>query len=63
MKDFLGFGGKKCVVTGAASGVGRAIAVALIEAGAEVYALDRNPVDVSGIKEYIYTLSSAAASR
>ena len=54
MKDFLGFGGKKCVVTGAASGVGRAIAVALIEAGAEVYALDRNPVDVSGIKDYIY---------
>lgn len=36
----LGLQGKRAVVTGAASGIGRAIAVAFAEAGAEVFLLD-----------------------
>ena len=53
MKDYFGYEGKLCVVTGAASGVGKAITEALVDVGAVVYALDRNPVDVPGIKEFI----------
>ena len=53
MKDYFGYQGKVCVVTGAASGVGKAIAEALVDVGAVVYALDRNDVDVPGIKKFI----------
>ena len=53
MKDYFGYKDKVCVVTGSASGVGKAITEALVDVGATVYALDRNPVDVPGIKEYI----------
>lgn len=53
MKNYLGYKDKVCVVTGAASGVGKAIAEALVDIGADVYALDRNPVNVPGIKEFI----------
>lgn len=40
MKDILNYDGKRCVVTGAASGMGGACARILTELGAEVYALD-----------------------
>src|SRR5579871_3251168 len=40
--DWLGLDGRICVVTGAASGIGRAIATALVGAGALVALLDRN---------------------
>jgi len=36
------FKGKRYVVTGAASGIGHAVAERLLAAGAEVYCLDRN---------------------
>lgn len=36
------FSGKRYVVTGAASGIGHAVATQLLEQGAEVYSLDRN---------------------
>src|ERR1700730_3100460 len=36
------FSGKRYVVTGAASGIGHAVAEKLLAAGAEVYCLDRN---------------------
>src|ERR1700737_5449840 len=36
------FTGKRYVVTGAASGIGHAVAEKLLQAGAEVYCLDRN---------------------
>jgi NAD(P)-dependent dehydrogenase (short-subunit alcohol dehydrogenase family) len=42
MSDWLGLRGKVCVVTGAASGIGRAIALACAQAGATVVALDRD---------------------
>lgn len=40
MKDVLGYEGRTVVVTGAASGMGAAAAVMLVELGAEVHALD-----------------------
>lgn len=44
MKDFLNYTGKICVVTGAASGIGKATIEILDSLNAEVYALDKNPV-------------------
>jgi NAD(P)-dependent dehydrogenase (short-subunit alcohol dehydrogenase family) len=39
---WLGLEGRVCVVTGAASGIGRAVADALVDAGARVALIDRN---------------------
>ena len=40
MQDYWGYKGKKCVVTGGSSGMGRAAAEMLVDLGAEVYGLD-----------------------
>lgn len=40
MKDYFRYRGKVCVVTGAASGMGRAVCEMLLDLEAEVYALD-----------------------
>ncbi|MDR7076157.1 NAD(P)-dependent dehydrogenase (short-subunit alcohol dehydrogenase family) [Neobacillus niacini] len=53
MKDVFGYKGKKCVITGAASGMGKATTEMLVELGAEVYALDFKEVTTPGIKQYI----------
>ena len=55
MDDVLGYSGRRCIVTGAASGMGEATARILIELGAEVHAVDiRKPV-VAGLASYSET--------
>lgn len=55
MKDYFGYAGKVCVVTGAASGMGKATAEMLVDLGAKVYALDWTTVNIEGIEKYICT--------
>lgn len=50
MKESLGYEGKICVVTGAASGMGRATTGLLVKLGARVYALDISPIEVEGVE-------------
>ena len=49
MRDYFGYNGKTVVVTGVASGMGKATAEMLVELGANVYALDWAEVQVEGI--------------
>ena len=44
--DYLGYAGRRVVVTGCFSGMGRASAQRLLEAGAEVHGLDLKPCDL-----------------
>ncbi|MFH2045430.1 MAG: SDR family oxidoreductase [Pseudomonadota bacterium] len=53
MKDYFGYEGKVCVVTGAASGMGKAVTEMLVDLGAQVYALDMNEVTIPGINKFI----------
>lgn len=46
MSDYLGYAGKSVVVTGVASGMGRATAHQLIGLGAKVYGIDFRPNDL-----------------
>ena len=55
MRDNWGYGGKVCVVTGAASGMGKAAAEMLVDLGAKVYALDVNPADIDGLTAFLQT--------
>lgn len=47
MSDVLGFGGKRVLVTGCATGIGAATAALLVALGAEVHGLDRRAPDVA----------------
>ena len=51
---------KLALVTGAASGIGRAIAIGLAEAGGTVIAVDR---DAEGLAEVVGTIGDRAAAR
>ena len=53
MKDYFGYKNKICVVTGAASGIGKKTAELLIELDAEVYALDITKIELEGTKKFI----------
>ena len=48
VKGLFGLDGKRAVVTGASSGIGRGVAVSLANFGAEVALLGRNP---EGLRE------------
>lgn len=56
IKSVFGYEGKTVVITGAASGMGRAATELLIELGAKVHAVDINPVNLPVEKEYIANL-------
>ena len=53
MKDYFGYENKVCVVTGAASGMGKAAAEMLVDLGAKVYALDCSECQIEGIQAAI----------
>jgi NAD(P)-dependent dehydrogenase (short-subunit alcohol dehydrogenase family) len=59
--DVLGFAGKSAVVTGAASGMGRATAQVLLDLGANVTALDIKPTDVAVARSIEVDLRDPAA--
>ena len=52
------FGGKRCFVTGAASGIGRAIALRLAADGAELYLTDR---DAAGLEQTVADVRALGA--
>ncbi|MBN1315368.1 MAG: SDR family oxidoreductase [Anaerolineales bacterium] len=53
MKDYFGYCRKVCVITGAASGMGKAATEMLVDLGARVFALDMNQVTTPGIEKFI----------
>ena len=53
MRDYFNYTNKICVVTGASSGIGKATCNMLIDLGAIVYGIDRNPCEINGLKEFI----------
>ena len=53
MKDYFMYDKKKCIVTGASSGMGRATVEMLVDLGADVYAVDITPCKIKGIKKFI----------
>ena len=53
MKDYFGYKDKVCVVTGAASGIGRSTVDLLLDMGAVVYAIDIKDIEIPGVKNFI----------
>ncbi|ALJ21945.1 SDR family oxidoreductase [Microbacterium sp. No. 7] len=62
MSDYLGYKDKVCVVTGAASGMGRALTEMLVDLGASVFAIDRVAAGVPGVTREIIADLGAKAS-
>ncbi len=59
----VSYKGKRVVVTGAASGMGRAATELLVEDGADVHAIDIQPLEGDGITGYQLDLRDSAAVR
>ena len=58
LKKLFGYEGKTVVITGAASGMSRPATEFLLELGAKVYAIDKNPIDLPVMKAYQADLSN-----
>ncbi len=58
LKKLFGFEGKTVVITGAASGMSRSATELLLGLGADVYAIDKNPIDLPVKKAYQADLSN-----
>lgn len=63
IKELFGFEGKNVVITGAASGMGKAACELLIELGANVYAADLNPIDLPVKKAFQANLGEKKKSK
>lgn len=62
MRDYWGYQGKICVVTGASSGMGKATTEMLVDLGATVYAIARRDVQIDGLAGSIHADISDRAS-
>ena len=62
MFDLFRYDGKRVVVVGAATGMGNATARLLVDAGAEVVAMDYAPMDIAGVARTIQVNMSDKAS-
>lgn len=62
MKDYFGYEGKVCVVTGSSSGIGRAVCEILVDMGAKVYGLARRDCKIEGLTGFIETDLSSKES-
>ena len=62
MRNMFDLSGRKALVTGASRGIGRAIALALAEAGADVVVSARNAGDLAQIADDISGLGRVAAT-
>ncbi|ODM92023.1 Carbonyl reductase [NADPH] 2 [Orchesella cincta] len=51
MAEINNFSGKKCLVTGAGRGIGRAVVAELCARGATVYAVSKNPENLKALKK------------
>ena len=58
LKKIFGYEGKTVVITGSASGMSKSATELLLELGAEVYAIDINPIDLPVKKAYKADLSN-----
>ena len=61
LKKLFGYEGKNVVITGAASGMSHAATKLLIELGANVYAIDINPIDLPVSESFQADLSDKDA--
>jgi hypothetical protein len=55
VNDVLGFSGRRCIVTGAASGVGEATTCILVDLAAEVHTVDTRKPAIVGIASFSET--------
>jgi len=62
LEDLFSLSGRVAVVTGGSSGIGRAIALALGQAGAKVVIVARNPANLAAAVEQLTAVGCAAAS-
>ena len=58
LKELFGYEGKNVVITGAASGMSKSAAELLLELGANVYAIDKNEINLPVKEKFQVDLSN-----